>query len=30
MNQQILFKMRDMDNPKLFTQEEKNNNKVEP
>ena len=26
MNQQILFKMRDMDNPKLFTQEERDAN----
>ena len=26
MNQQILFKMRDMDNPKLFTQEERSAN----
>ena len=26
MNQQILFKMRDMDNPKLFTQEERSLN----
>ena len=27
MNQQILFVMRDMDNPELFTQEEKEGNK---
>ncbi len=29
MNQQILFVMRNMDDPELFTQEEKHNNKAE-
>ena len=29
MNKYILFVMRDRDNPELFTEEEKNNNKAE-